>query len=169
MPETEYRKKQKAQYKKENYWFFKSIGICVQCTKEKAFNGGVYCAECAWKRNEQKRARGISDKERESARVRHKKRYDEHKEIGLCVNCNRKATPGYVYCADCRMVARRSNQEWAVKSGRKKGYAERGLCIRCGADPVEGKKLCETCLEKARESMAHARQYAPCGEFWNRA
>lgn len=163
MVTQEERREQKRIYLKENRAFWREHGICTKCGKEKAFHTFRLCADCMEKERERKGNRVRTDEQRRAEAERMRVKREEHKKIGLCANCNRKAAPGYVYCTDCRQIMRRSNREWVVKSGRKKGYAESGLCIRCGADPVEGKRLCQTCLEKARESMAYARQFAPTG------
>ena len=165
MPMT---KEQKRKYERENIRFFKKIGICIACEREKAFGDHVYCPDCLDKHNEYERKykQNATEEQRQTRNEARRKKYYEHKKQGLCVNCNRKATPGYVYCTDCRIKLRRSNQRWVVESGRKKGYAEAGLCIRCGADPVKGRKLCADCLDRQRKSMAHARQFAPTGQFW---
>ena len=160
MVTPEERREQKRIYLKECRAFWREHGICTKCGKEKAFNGRRLCADCLYKENERHRKRVISDEERVRRNEHKKEWYYDHKANGLCVNCSRKATPGMVYCADCRMIMRRSNEQWAQKSGRKKGYDEAGLCIRCGGDRVEGRKLCADCLEKQRESMAYARQFA---------
>lgn len=159
MVTPEERREQKRIYLKECRAFWREHGICTKCGKEKVFYGHKVCADCLYKENERKRKRVRSEEERIRNNERQKERYYDHKTKGICVNCNRKATPGMVYCADCRMVMRRSNQQWTQRSGRKKGYAEAGLCIRCGGERVEGRNLCAGCLEKQRESMAYARQF----------
>ena len=158
---TEERREQKRIYAKESRAFFREHGICTKCGKEKVFCGHSVCPECLEKENERKRNRVISDEERIRRNQRKKERYYENKSNGLCVNCNRRATPGTIYCVDCRIRGRRSNEQWALKSGRKKGYEEAGLCIRCGGERTDGRKLCAACLEKQRDSMAYARQFAP--------
>lgn len=168
MVTKEERREQKRIYQKENRAFWRAHGICTKCGKEKAFHTYALCAECMDKERERKRKYVRSDEQKAKDAERMRVKRAEHKKLGLCANCNRKATQGYTYCADCRIIMKRSNQEWVVRSGRKKGYAENGLCIRCGAEPEEGKKLCPVCLEKQRESMAYARRFAPGGEFWNR-
>lgn len=168
MVTKEERREQKRIYAKENREFWRAHGICVKCGKQRAFSSYRVCPECLEKENERKRKYVRTEEQRLRDNERQRKKRLEHKEQGLCPNCSRKASPGYVYCSECRAVMRRSNQAWVEKTGRKKGYAEAGLCIRCGADPVEGKRLCPNCLERQRESMAYARQFAPTSPFWAR-
>ena len=168
MVTKEQRREQKRIYLKESRAFWRAHGICTKCGKEKAFYNHALCPECMEKENERKRNMVRSEERIQRDRERQNRKRAEHKAAGLCPNCSRKPAPGYVYCNECRLSMRRSNEKWVVRSGRKKGYAEDGLCIRCGAEPIEGKKLCEVCMEKQRESMAYARQFSPTGEFWRR-
>lgn len=100
--------------RKEDYYFLKSVGICTTCRKKKAIDGYVTCAECLEKKilYNDKYFRRDDIKERE--RVRRKKRYDEHKAKGICLNCNKKAEYGY-YCYEHYLYRKRASRELAEK------------------------------------------------------
>ena len=110
----------------------------------------------------------MTPEQRDRINGQKRERYRRYKAEGRCTNCGRTVTTGYALCPTCLTRQRRTGQEYELRSGRKKGWAEAGLCIRCGAEPAEGRKLCAECLEKNRELMAYARQFAPRDRPWAR-
>lgn len=103
-----------AERNKSDYIFFKSIGICTMCRKNKVVGNYTMCPKCLEKKAEYN-ARYFSSKEvMEKSKERAKNRYYSHKENGICVDCNNPATHG-IYCYEHRIK----------RTGRNIMYAEK--------------------------------------------
>ena len=75
---------------KEDYAFYKKLGICVVCHKEDADPGHVSCRMCLLSHND-------------STAISNARRYVEAKKKGLCVHCRKRtASEGYATCEECR-------------------------------------------------------------------
>lgn len=151
---------------KDEYAFYKSIGICVRCHKRKAEPNKVMCMECADKDAEYTKRRREMDLAHIKAREAEK--YQELKESGICVRCKRRAaTPGYVDCPSCRGKVRRKRylERQDIERSERPSY---GLCYICGSPVVEGKKVCESCYEKRLKAMEACLQKRPEGfnDYW---
>lgn len=141
-----------------NHQWYKSMGLCVECGRERPFYGRKYCPGCIEKytnRQHERRANMTEDELREyrrKAAERQRKCRERKKAAGTCLCCPRQAVEGSRYCTDCRIKKRRADEE-----RRKKGvkhYRERGLCLWCGSERVPGKSFCRDCLAKKQETMA---------------
>lgn len=91
--------------RKEEYDFYKSIGVCVDCKNEPAYGKQVVCVVCAVKRQDTQHKYYLAHKEAIRARENEQKRikYKERKEKELCPKCGKKkVTPGYKTCTLCR-------------------------------------------------------------------
>lgn len=170
MKAPEERRERERQLKKAKYDYCKAKGICVICCREPAFYNRVRCPACLEKASAQKARQwaAMTPEQRDRKNEQKRERYRRNKEAGRCTNCGKGVTTGYALCPACLIQQRRAGRDYAIRSGRKKGWAEAGLCIRCGAEPVEDRKLCEDCLEQCRELMAYARQFAPRDRPWER-
>lgn len=141
--------------KMTNYEFFKSIGLCPRCGKNKPFENYVFCAECLEKialSNEKYRKpkSKIYDQRYEGKR---KQKREERKRKGLCIRCGKPATHGQLcdYHWNHRKELRKKE-----RSGREYGQSfrermEAGTCMYCGAPQVPGYKFCKDCLPKRQE------------------
>ena len=155
-------KEQRDRYAKETYEFRKKRGFCVKCGKNRAFHNFVMCPECIEKDHTRYANRAPeTEEQREKRNLRRSETYRKRKENGLCVRCGKKKNGSGTHCAECCIKHKRAKNEWRMRNGLKKGYADAGLCIRCGDQPVEGRNLCKTCLEKQRESARCARCFIP--------
>lgn len=70
----------------ERYYYRKAAGLCVQCGKRKAYNGGVFCMDCTLRRR-RRRAPILAARKK-------KTNFSE----GLCMLCNEPALPGKKLC-----------------------------------------------------------------------
>lgn len=103
-----------AERHKKDYYFFKSIGICTMCRKNKVLGRYTICPECIEKKSEYNAKYRASDNVKENSKKYAKNRYYEHKKNGICVDCNKKATHG-IYCYECRIKRTKRNLEYAQK------------------------------------------------------
>lgn len=151
--------------KDELYYLYVSHGICPKCGKRDAMPNRICCFECLYTMNERsvKAYHEMSDEERQSylqkCRVRNKKRYQERKAAGICVQCGKRPPEsGKVRCTECSIKCRRN----ATKYNRERGVLPQSLlgdgyhCSRCGA-AVEKKKMCDHCLAVNRVSIVKAK------------
>ena len=88
-----------------------------------------------------------------------RKRYKlKHYEMGLCMNCPRKTTPGLTLCPECLYKKgvyakkyRQKNIELVLEKGRKKKQArkDKGLCPDCGNERDNPDRItCQNCRER---------------------
>lgn len=133
---------------KEEYAFYKGLGICTHCKKEKAEDGRTLCLACKMQNREYKKKYNP-----EKTRERDRKNREYRKENGLCVNCGARPQQHGLICNKCHSTILR-------RQARKPGIPryERvslGLCYICGKNElVKGKKLCASCYEKRLESIS---------------
>lgn len=129
--------------KHEDREFYKDLGICPVCRKNRLFGDEKSCLEC--KANET----NYKALKREDNRIEYnlymksynKRIYEERKKIGVCTTCGkRKSEKGFATCDTCRM--KRLNKR-RIKNYNPLTRYERGLCRFCD-NPVEhGYKVCE--------------------------
>ncbi len=85
-------------------------------------------------------------KKRKLAAINQRKRYREHKRLGLCVTCSRKAKTGLVYCLVCQA---RMRKWWMVRHPL--------FCLECGKlikpDERTGRSIHKTCSPKRIAKM----------------
>lgn len=156
------------EYKRETYYFFKSLGICVDCRKYTAVPGKISCEVCALKHSERSRRRweNLSEEEKQEQRRKEgeciKKLKDERKRKKLCVSCGRPQTKNSIYCYECRLKDRRRKArkralERMDKIPRSK-LPVHGICYRCTKNQVmEGRHLCAECYEQNLKALEIAR------------
>ncbi len=151
-----------------DYEWYKSIGLCVLCHKEKPAPGRVTCLNCLDRQSVYQAREGVRERRRnhyiqnrDLILERNKKRREEKKKTGICVYCSRQATHG-IYCYECFLKTRKSQRKLAenrLKQRHEKGlvrekWKENGLCYLCGYPTLPGLKVCEhhyDVLKKAGE------------------
>lgn len=154
---------------REERAFYKSIGLCPRCGKNKLFGDEKNCPECSAKM--QAYARKYEEENREEFRQYvnnyHKSVYQQRKEAGLCVRCGkRKPLHNEVRCGICKQKMQLRRQERRMKNSEltRKERLERGLCYFCGAETVPGMKVCEKhrdiCIENANKSARDTQRKA---------
>lgn len=145
-------------YRKEEYAELKRLSICVQCRKNKAFDGHVSCPECIEKDNNRhaRRREIMTDADKESRREYARQWTQKHKEQGLCIKCSRPAKYGaFCYYHKIESIRYSKARSELRKQDDKPNVIEirkaNGLCLRCGK-PIEGNHgtWCDDCAEKQR-------------------
>ena len=135
-------------YSRETYQFYKSIGICTHCRKEKAEDGHVLCLDCRMQAREHKKKY-----DPEKIRARDKANREYRKANGLCVNCGARPQQHGLLCNKCySTILRRRAKNADVPRSERVSY---GLCYICGKNElVEGRKVCASCYETRYKSIS---------------
>lgn len=137
-------------YQRENRAYFRSLGLCPRCGKNKLFGDEKECPECVammYELNRKSREKGNFD-----AKEYYRKDIKMLKEKGLCRRCrNRKVADGHTYCQICLEKHREEGRKRRnIKSNDGISRSERvsyGLCYFCGVKIDSGKKICQKCTE----------------------
>lgn len=143
--------------KKERYEYRKSIGICVECGREKASDKAIICESCREKRN--------------SSRREDRKFYQS---LGYCPICKQNHIFGdEKTCPECRIklrkydlkvLAKESTKQRASAYGKRR-YAElkeKHICPHCGKrKAASGRVSCKICLDKANRRVKEKRNAMP--------
>lgn len=164
--DKEEQKKRQKERQKADYYYYKNNHICVQCRKNSAVKGQVYCYDCREYRR--KKSKKYRLKRNNGTDQRQKKNYEkwvsEKKAAGLCIWCGKNpAINGKNLCGVCnarknakqRRKYRETHPNYITPDMRRSG----NYCYRCGIPLTEENrhnKLCLKCYEKARESMKKA-------------
>lgn len=83
--------------------FFKSLGLCSECGKNRVFKDEKTCPEC---RAKSVTAYSRTEEQRERYRALNRELYWRYSEQGICVRCGRrKAAEGRKMCCICAMAA----------------------------------------------------------------
>ena len=143
-------------YDRELYLWYKEMGICVQCRRERAAPGRTRCEECAAveaERAAERREKMPIERKEEVKHINYTRRIEKRRERaknGLCATCGKpypESTP-FGQCRECRnkrnkMLAR--YRDPIIRSERP-AY---GMCYICGKPLEEGAEstLCRKCLE----------------------
>lgn len=143
-------------YREDTRKFFKSIGICPRCGKNKLFGDEKTCPEClayAYAVNNKSKAnRNFNSKEW------YKKDIAMLKSQGLCRSCRKeKIAIGHTYCPSCLI----KHRERAAKYKNKKDKSgldrsERpnyGLCYFCGNPIDRDGRTCKKCAEIVKKNL----------------
>lgn len=133
----------------EDRAFFKQMGICPRCRKNKLEGSEKTCVECKAKQAEYAaKIRADEEGHRHYLNICSqwdKKHRAELEEQGLCNRCGkRNADDGYKTCSWCRAKRRVYNQNRTAQIGTtKQRRIDNGLCIWCENPIKEGYKVCE--------------------------
>lgn len=155
-----------------DYEWLTEKGLCHRCRKEKTAPNRKFCFDCLDKIREEN-AKNYDTEYAKSYQSRRREIYQEKKEKGVCVRCNKKATHG-MYCIDCSIKVKRHNQRTSER--RKEERHKRGLipeqrekdgmCLKCGTplstkDKENGYKICFSCRKKLNEYAGKGRENHP--------
>lgn len=148
----------------EDYHFYKKLGICVRCRKERAEPNKVMCWKCADKDNEQcrkNRERNITKKKK-----RDLDRYYRLKEQGICTYCkHERAAFGKTKCAKCLAKIKNKKKRDKTEIDRSERVAY-GICYICGKENIiPGKGVCEKCYETRMQSIQKIMRL-PASNYW---
>lgn len=156
-------RKKYTDYRRESKQFFRKIGICPECGKNKLFGDEKMCPECLARQAERRARHPISDDKQkeysETFKEYSRNLYAERKKAGICTKCGkRKAVQGKAKCAICQSkdnaIHRKRNEK---KQNIREYRRENHLCYFCG-EPIgrpQG-QICQKCWqmfhEKAKSS-----------------
>lgn len=133
--------------------FYKSIGICPVCGKNKLYGDEKACPECrAYSANlmASKRA-GNRDTYNSYQRDYSKSLYQRRKEQGICVRCGkRKANTGETRCLVCKTHMQKIRPPQDKREQRRIA----GTCYFCGAEPLKGMKVCKEHYEISMHNLS---------------
>ena len=138
--------------KAQEYQFYKRLGICVICHKEKAEPNIVRCWECNERQKNLEKNRNRKVEFNTSVKTR--------KELGICTLCGkRKAKENRVKCEIC-LIKERDKQR--MRRGANIARSERpsyGFCYICGTEEnYNDSALCKKCYENASNNIAKGRE-----------
>ncbi len=91
-----------------------------------------------------KGARNRTLKRRQLAAIYQRKRYKEHKRLGICASCSRKAKTGFIYCLVCQA---RIREQMMVRHPK--------FCPECWKlikpeERTDGKRFHKLCAQRRR-------------------
>lgn len=134
--------------RRDEYLFFKEQGICTHCRKNKAESGKTLCLECLIQNRTYKKKYN-PDKQR----LIDKKKREERKAMGLCVNCGRRPQYHGLLCSHCYTTVLKRKQKKKSRLLRSE-LPSYGICYICCTNPVlDGKKVCESCYQTRLNSI----------------
>lgn len=149
---------------KEEYAFYKGLGLCVRCFKNQAEPNKVLCLECSDDDSEYRRK--WRNKNLEKCKKRDTDKYHRLKELGICTYCkHEKAVPGQTKCAKCRAKIRNKRNEKQNDICRSERVAY-GICYICGKENIiPGKGVCEKCYKTRMQSIQKI-MHLPVSDYW---
>ena len=148
-----------------DYNWYKSLGICPMCRKNRPTKNHIICLECmsdTSEKNRRRRERLTPEQRRaESQRaVEYKRqRKERRKAEGLCVECGKRPPKeGRIRCAICL----HKHSERMKLYHRAKGHKPRELlmahdvCYICGREPLPGKRVCAVHMDMCMRNLSIA-------------
>ncbi len=106
---------------REDYHFYKRLGICVSCGKNKAAMGKVRCEECLAKVTNavNKNRKEKTDEQKEFDRLKKNAYMRElrarKKQNGVCQWCNKPLSQySNLFCIDCRVKSLHNNRRRSI-------------------------------------------------------
>ncbi len=94
-----------------------------------------------------KGARNRTLKRRQLVAIYQRKRYKEHKRLGICVSCSRKAKTRFIYCLVCQARIREQ-----IMARHPKFCPECGKLIK-PEERADGKRFHKLCAQRRRARM----------------
>lgn len=150
--------------RKEEYHFYKRLGICTRCRKNLAEPGKVLCIECADADNERCRLKRLENLE--NRRKKDLEKYEKLKADGICTYCKkRKAQNGKYKCSLClaKIQNRRESKKSDLLRSERRSH---GICYICGKNTVlKDKGVCIDCYEVRMQSIQKI-MYLPGSDYW---
>lgn len=152
------------QNRKDEYHFYKSIGICTRCHKKQAEPNKVLCMECADADNE--RCRNKRLEKLEYKRKSDLEKYKKLKEDGICTYCKkRKSESGKTKCGYC-LAKLRNKRQISKNDILRSERVSYGICYICGKNQtMENKGVCPKCYETRMKSIQKI-MYLPGNNYW---
>lgn len=150
------------EYEKENREFYKKLGICPECRKEKLFGDEKRCISCREKQYKRRKDQMEEQKRKysENFKKKQKERYKERSENGICTRCGkRKAENGKKKCRICLEKNAEAHRRKRFMGMNVKEYRkENHLCFFCG-NPTDREtgNICQSCWEKCKENGLKSR------------
>lgn len=136
--------------------YYKSLGLCPRCGKNKLFGDEKNCPECRAKMYEinKKSKKNQNFQQKEKIREYYKKYSKKIKEQGICRRCaKRKVAEGHIYCSQCLIKHRteeKKRRDLGIDRSERPNY---GLCYFCG-DPLDrAGRACKACSEKMKRNL----------------
>lgn len=126
---------------KEYMEWLKDKGFCINCAKEKAWNGRTMCPECLDK-NKERSERTRSTESKEQRRRYIKRKRELCIAFGICRECLKKPIKVGLKCTECYAKQNQRNER-KRKVVKRNMRVELGLCYFCGNKAIEGRKTCE--------------------------
>ena len=125
--------------------WLKAKGYCINCCKERAWNGRTMCPECLDK-NKESSERTRSEASREQRRLYLKRKRELCIAFGVCRECLKKPARVGLKCIECHVkeVQRRERNRRGVKRNMR---VELGLCYFCGKKAESAHKTCKEHLQ----------------------
>ena len=135
----------KRKYVNQTRQFYRDLGLCPRCGKNRLFGDERNCSECSAKNYEDYIKNEQKIKQRKS--LYHSKYvknvYHERINNGICYRCGkRKCDGGYKSCGICRAKTRESRRIKRGINDRSRRF-EQGICYFCNSPLKEGYKVCE--------------------------
>lgn len=127
--DIEARKTARRDYYRQYYQRLKDSGICTTCTTRWAEPGRTHCAACA-----EAARRKWRQKYPDGNGERCKRRREELKAKGLCINCGKAAAPDHVLCMGCMDKAAQARQARRVRDRVNREIEKRIREARGNAD-----------------------------------
>ena len=152
----EERLERQRKYCKERYNWQKEHHICVNCGKEDAETGSIYCLTCKEdlkiKQRKEYHEKMKNKEYREKESKRNKERYYKAKAERKCVKCGRKLTKHntQTQCPSCRAKISKRNSKDGYTRGERPNY---GRCYICGKHELYSDKLCKKCYERTIDTL----------------
>lgn len=144
-----------------DYFFYKSIGICPKCKKNHLAIGFSACPECLEKgaiyryNLPEEKLKEIYKKQVEY----NKNKARERRAKGLCRRCNKTAVEDKTLCQYHLNKQREESRRKRAKNGaeargiKTKRRIKSGLCSKCDNKAVDGYKLCQKHLDIQRKAV----------------
>lgn len=149
------------------YEYYKSIGRCPICKRNKSAPKHVMCLECMSDVSERNRSQRdkwtLERRKAESKRAveNKRKRRERRKAEGVCVECGKRPPKeGRIRCAICL----RKHSTRMKRYHREKGCKPRELfyyhdkCWICCADALPGKRVCAEHMDMCLNNLANGQR-----------
>lgn len=148
--------------------WLKNKGYCINCCKEKAFEGRTMCPDCLDK-NKERAERTRSEKSKEQRRKYIKRKRELCIAFGVCRECFKRTAKVGLKCTECyaKEINRRERNRKTVKRNMR---TELGLCYFCGKQSVKGYKTCKIHLKLQGDKLKkwHSNNRDNSNHYWRR-
>ena len=135
----------------EEYEWYKSRHICVNCKAADAVRGQTRCPDCQELQKLQSKVYYDTHKEKmnQYSHEYYKRTYQERLDAGLCTCCGKRPPKtGCKRCETCLARKRRTRRQRIIRQGAvpRDLAADLKICYLCCKNPViKGFKICKSC------------------------